>query len=228
MEENQENQTPQADLKQEESKKMISLDKATAYISWIKEKLELDYIAESVKDMSVYRGQVYWCKFGMGVGYEIQKRRPAVVIQCNSTNKWNGNTIVVPITHNPSHRISMVPIAVRYSEDGQTVVLDGRVDATQVIRINKARVDDYICDLTSEEMRLVDAAVARELNLMHYYVDTKKKLDDKTNYSEKVVKERNEAQDELKELRSVLGVNDDVNLISYVKTLKKSIDKKEN
>lgn len=49
MEEKKEDQTPQNDLEQEELKKMIPLDKATAYISWIKEKLELDYIAESVK-----------------------------------------------------------------------------------------------------------------------------------------------------------------------------------
>ena len=79
MEEKKEDQTPQNDLEKEELKKMIPLDKATAYISWIKEKLELDYIAESVKNMSLFRGQVYWCKFGMGVGYEIQKRRPAVI-----------------------------------------------------------------------------------------------------------------------------------------------------
>nr|DAW85114.1 MAG TPA: PemK-like protein [Bacteriophage sp.] len=228
MEEKKEDQTPQNDLEKEELKKMIPLDKATAYISWIKEKLELDYIAESVKNMSLFRGQVYWCKFGMGVGYEIQKRRPAVIVQCNLTNKWNGNTIVVPITHNNSHRISMIPISTRYTDDGKTVILDGQADATQVTRINKARVDDYICDLTQDEMKLVDAAIARELNLMHYYVDEKKKLVDKTNYSEKVVKERNKAQDELKEIRSILGVGDDVDLFSCVKILKESIDKKEN
>lgn len=93
MEEHQVNQPSQSDQEQEEQKKMIPLEKATAYISWIKEKLELDDLAESVKDMAVYRGQVYWCKFGMGVGYEIQKRRPAVILQCNLTNKRNGNTI---------------------------------------------------------------------------------------------------------------------------------------
>lgn len=217
MEEEKESQTPQNDLEQEEPKRMISLDKATDYISWIKEKLELDYIAESVKDMSLSRGQVYWCKFGMGVGYEIQKRRPAVIVLCNLTNKWNGNTIVVPITHNRSHRISMIPVTTRYADDGKTVILDGQVDATQVIRVNKARVNDYICDLTHDEMKLVDAAIARELDLMHYYVDEKKKFIDKTNYSERVVKERNKAQDQLEEIRNVLGVGDDVDLISCVK-----------
>ena len=131
MEEHQVNQPSQSDQGQEEQKKMIPLEKATAYISWIKEKLELDDLAESVKDMAVYRGQVYWCQFGMGVGYEIQKRRPAVILQCNLTNKRNGNTIVVPITHNASIRISMVEIAPRYNESG-AIILDGRADATQV------------------------------------------------------------------------------------------------
>lgn len=227
MEEHQVNQPSQSDQEQEEQKKMIPLEKATAYISWIKEKLELDDLAESVKDMAVYRGQVYWCKFGMGVGYEIQKRRPAVILQCNLTNKWNGNTIVVPITHNTSTRISMVEIAPRYGENG-AIILDGHADATQVTRISEARVGDYICDLKSEELKLIDAAVARELDLMRHYVDIKKKLIDKTNYAERVVKERNEAQDEIRELRVTLGLSDADDLVSYVKTLKESFDKKED
>lgn len=41
MEEHQVNQPSQSDQGQEEQKKMIPLEKATAYISWIKEKLEL-------------------------------------------------------------------------------------------------------------------------------------------------------------------------------------------
>lgn len=57
MEEHQVNQPSQSDQGQEEQKKMIPLEKATAYISWIKEKLELDDLAESVKDMAVYRGK---------------------------------------------------------------------------------------------------------------------------------------------------------------------------
>lgn len=224
----QQNQQSHSGQELEEKKKMISFEKALDYISWIKEKLILDDLAESVKNMVVYRGQVYWCKFGMGVGYEIQKRRPAVILQCNPTNKWNGNTIVVPITHNTTQRISMVPITTRYADDGQTIILNGQADATQVMRINKARIGDYICDLTSEELRFIETAVARELDLMRYYVDIKKKLVDKTAYAERVVKERNEAQDELNVIRSVLEVNDDADLISYIKTLKETIDKKED
>ena len=96
------------------------------------------------------------------------------------------------------------------------------------MRISKARVGDYICDLTPEELRLIDAAVARELDLMHHYVDIKKKLIDKTNYAERVVKERNKAQDEIKEIKNILGLSDTSDLISYVKTLKESLDKKED
>lgn len=94
-------------------------------------------------------------------------------------------------------------IAPRYNESG-AIILDGRADATQVTRISKARVGDYICDLTPKELELIDAAVARELDLMHHYVDIKKKLIDKTNYAERVVKERNEAQDEIKEIKNIL------------------------
>lgn len=63
---------------------------------------------------------------------------------------------------------------------------------------------------------------------MRHYVDIKKKLIDKTNYAERVVKERNEAQDEIRELRVTLGLSDADDLVSYVKTLKESLDKKED
>lgn len=55
-----------------------------------------------------------------------------------------------------------------------------------------------------------------------------KKLIDKTNYAERVVKERNEAQDEIKEIKNILGLSDTSDLISYMKTLKESLDKKED
>lgn len=45
---------------------------------------------------------------------------------------------------------------------------------------------------------------------------------------ERVVKERNEAQDEIRELRVTLGLSDADDLVSYVKTLKESLDKKED
>lgn len=224
MDNSHETQIPEFE---EDQKKMIPLEKATSFIGWIKDKLELDYVAESVKHMPVYRGQVYWCNFGMGVGYEIQKRRPAVVIQCDLTNIRNGNTIVVPITHNTGKRLSLVAVGPYYAEDGTTVILDGQANATQITRISKARLCDYICDLTPEEMQLIEAAVAREIDLMHYYVDIKKKFIDKKEYADKVVLERNAAQDELKQIRYVLNVNDQIDLVSFIKTLKESIDKKE-
>ena len=39
---------------------------------------------------------------GCGIGSEMQKERPALIIQNNIANLRSGNTIVIPITHDNS------------------------------------------------------------------------------------------------------------------------------
>lgn len=52
--------------------------------------------------LTIKRGPVYRCNFGCGIGNEMQKERPALIIQNNIANLRSGNTIVIPITHDNS------------------------------------------------------------------------------------------------------------------------------
>ncbi len=52
--------------------------------------------------LTIKRGQVYRCNFGCGIGSEMQKERPALIIQNNVANSRLGNTIVIPINHDNS------------------------------------------------------------------------------------------------------------------------------
>lgn len=56
----------------------IQIDKM---LEWLKTKLKLDALSANAKRRTVKRGQVYRCNFGCGVGSEMNKDRPAVVIQ---------------------------------------------------------------------------------------------------------------------------------------------------
>ena len=79
---------------------VISFEKIQKILNWVIEQIYLDNISSKAKNRSVYRGEVYKCNFGIGVGSEMQKERPCLVIQGNVGNINSGNVIVAPITHN--------------------------------------------------------------------------------------------------------------------------------
>ena len=59
----------------------------------------LDTTVTSAQKRIVFRGQVYFCELGEGVGSEETKERPCIIIQNNLGNKNSGNIIVAPITN---------------------------------------------------------------------------------------------------------------------------------
>ena len=65
----------------------IDLTKTQQYLEWLKNKLYLNAIAPSAKNRIIYRGQVYRCNLGIGVGSEECKERPCVILQYNSARK---------------------------------------------------------------------------------------------------------------------------------------------
>ena len=71
----------------------IDYSQITNMLDWLKEKLRLDANSSSAKRRSVKRGQVYRCNFGCGIGSEMNKESPAVIIQNDIGNLHSGNTI---------------------------------------------------------------------------------------------------------------------------------------
>ena len=77
----------------------IDFSKTNRLIEWLKKMIYLDTTVVSAQKRVVFRGQVYFCELGEGIGSEETKERPCIIIQNNLGNKNSGNIIVAPITN---------------------------------------------------------------------------------------------------------------------------------
>jgi len=93
--------------------------------------------------------------------------------------------------------------------------------------VSKARLGDLVTSLPKADMKKVDEAIAKTVDLMGYYSDLSKRLDDKLGYISKIKTERNNAQDELNELRKILGLSNEESLKEFVEKMKNTIDNQQ-
>ena len=210
----------------------IDLTKTQQYLEWFKDKLYLNAIAPNSKERIVTRGQVYRCKFGVGIGSEECKERPCVILQYDSANKTSPNTIVAPITHTTSRLPIVVPITAKTDAFGKTI-LDGNVLLGNITCISKARLGNYITDLAADEMKAVDKAISVSLDINHHYVTLQNMYHDKLQYIEKLKNTRtqqqaelNAKQQQLDQLQKLLDKYHCTDMESLTKFLENSLSEK--
>lgn len=196
----------------------IDLTKVQKVLDWVKRLLYLDSVSVSSKKRLVKRGQVYWCDFGCAVGSEMQKNRPAVIIQNDLANTSSGNTIVIPITHDTATISCMASVTQQLDRAGN-VILDGQANTSNLMCVSKARLGDYICILPNTDMSRIEEALARTTDLMKHYAKIERRLEDKLLFIAKLKKERNDAQDELALIRKELGIDDNASIVAEIKKL---------
>lgn len=204
----------------------IELGQVQKMLEWLKTKLYLDSISQNARSRAIKRGQVYRCNFGCGIGSEMQKERPAVVIQNDVGNNRSGNTIVIPITHDTS-TLPCVADITPLTDAAGNIILDGQANASNMLCVSKARLGDLVGSLSKADMKKIDEAIAKTVDLMGYYSDLTKRLNDKLEYITKIKEERNQVQDELNELRKILELTRDESLKEHVAKLKNAIDNKQ-
>lgn len=103
----------------------------------------------------------------------MQKERPAVVIQNDVGNNRSGNTIVIPITHDTSTLPCVANITPLTDTTGN-VILDGQANASNMMCVSKARLGDLVGSLSKADMKKIDEAIAKTVDLMGYYSDLTK------------------------------------------------------
>ena len=203
----------------------VDLIRTQNQINWLKQKIYLDSQSEKAKKRIVKRGQVYYCNFGIGIGSEIEKDRPAIIVQDNLPKRCSSNTVVVPITHNQSGLPCMVPLNERLNPTDSSVLLDGQANTSHVVTVCKSRLGDYVCDLSEEEMKRIDKAIANGIDLSHYYLDLKTEYDNLKEKLDDVSLKCEEYKTLLNSILTLFELKDDVDLLSFLAELKKCIDK---
>jgi len=104
------------------------------------------------------RGEVWWVNFDPSVGGEVQKKRPAVIISNDASNRFLNRVQVIPLTSKNG----------RLYPSEAYVMLSGKQNkamADQLTTISKSRLINLVGRLSNSDMKKVENAVKIQLGL---------------------------------------------------------------
>lgn len=108
---------------------------------------------------SIRRGEIWFVNFNPSVGTEIQKVRPAIVVQVDGLSKLD-RTIVVPITDWKPYFASYPWMIYLQPTEQNGLRKASSADALQVKSVDNSRFQNYIGRLHSADMDEIAAAIA--------------------------------------------------------------------
>lgn len=121
-------------------------------------------MAAKRKIASPKRGEVYLVSFDPTIGSEIQKTRPALVLQNDVANEYSSITIVAAITSKFDENLYPTEVLIEPPEGGLSVKSVALLN--QIRSIDKQRLIKKLDKLTEATMGQVDQAIQISLGLV--------------------------------------------------------------
>ena len=110
------------------------------------------------------RGEVYLVNFDPTVGAEIQKTRPALIVQNDIANRHSAITIVAAISSQFDGTLYPTEVLVKVPQGGLRT--DSVVLLNQIRSIDRRRLGRRLGTLRSETMERVDRAILISMGLV--------------------------------------------------------------
>jgi mRNA interferase MazF len=117
-----------------------------------------------VTEIYPHRGDIYLVNFDPSVGSEIQKTRPALIIQNDLANRYSPIVIVAGITSKFQDPLYPTEVLIKASAGG--LKNDSVVLLNQIRSIDKQRLIRKMGGISTEERQQIDRAIQISLGLV--------------------------------------------------------------